>query len=56
MLTKEANKPYIVDSKYKNCGRKRVVVPPDTLESKPMGNRTCIRDVASCLDLAPSTV
>ena len=56
MLTKEVNKTYIVDSKYKNCGRKRVVVPPNILESKPMGNRTCIRDVVSCLDLTPSTV
>ena len=54
--TKEANKPYIVESKYKNCGRKRVVVPPNILESKPMGERTCIRDVATCLDLTPSTV
>ena len=56
MQSKEANKLYIVDSKYKNCGRKRDVVPPNILESKPMGDRTCIRDVASCLDLAPSTI
>ena len=56
MQSKEANKPYIVDSKYINCGRKRVMMPPNMLESKPMGERTCIRDVASCLDLAPSTV
>ena len=56
MQTKEANKPYVVDSKYKNYGQKRVVVPPNILESKPMGNSTCIRDVASCLDLAPSMV
>ncbi|XP_057517075.1 uncharacterized protein LOC130798203 [Amaranthus tricolor] len=54
--TKEANKPYIVESKYKNCGRKRVVVPPNLLESRPIGERTCIRDVATCLDLAPTTV
>ncbi|XP_057523913.1 uncharacterized protein LOC130803730 [Amaranthus tricolor] len=54
--TKEANKPYIVESKYKNCGRKRVVVPPNILESRPIGEHTCIRDVATCLDLAPSTV
>ena len=27
--TKEANKPYVVESKYKNCVRKRVVVPPN---------------------------
>ncbi|XP_057532677.1 uncharacterized protein LOC130810579 [Amaranthus tricolor] len=54
--TKEENKPYVVDSKYKNCGRKRVQVPPNVLESKPMGERTCIRDVATCLDLAPTTV
>ncbi|XP_057526564.1 uncharacterized protein LOC130805796 [Amaranthus tricolor] len=53
---KEENKPYVVDSKYKNCGRKRVQVPPNVLESKPMGERTCIRDVATCLDLAPTTV
>lgn len=56
MQTKEANKPYIVDSKYKNCRRKRVVVPPNIYESKPMGNRTCIRDAVRCLDLAPSMV
>ena len=31
-------------------------MPPNILESRPMGERTCIRDVASCLDLAPSTV
>ena len=55
MQSKEANKSCITDSKYKNCGRKRVVVPPNILESKPMGDRTCIRDAASCLDLAPST-
>ncbi|XP_057546557.1 uncharacterized protein LOC130825360 [Amaranthus tricolor] len=54
--TKEANKPYVVESKYKNCGRKRVVVPPNILETKPMGYRTCIRDLATCLDLASSTV
>ncbi|XP_057550533.1 uncharacterized protein LOC130828586 [Amaranthus tricolor] len=54
--TKEANKPYIVEPKYKNCGRKRVVVPPNLLESKPIGECTCIRDVATCLDLALSTV
>ncbi|XP_057517823.1 uncharacterized protein LOC130798740 [Amaranthus tricolor] len=54
--TKEENKPYVVDSKYKNCGRKRVQVAPNVLESKPMGERTCIRDVATCLDLAPTTV
>ncbi|XP_057523968.1 uncharacterized protein LOC130803783 [Amaranthus tricolor] len=35
--TKEENKPYVVDSKYKNCGRKRFQVPPNVLESKPMG-------------------
>ena len=54
--TKEAKKPYVVESKYKNCGRKRMVTPPNILESKPMGERTCIRDVATCLDLAPSMV
>ncbi|XP_057523972.1 uncharacterized protein LOC130803787 [Amaranthus tricolor] len=54
--TKEENKPYVVDSKYKNCGRKRVQVPPNVLESKPMGERTCIRDFATCLNLAPTTV
>ncbi|XP_057517048.1 uncharacterized protein LOC130798177 [Amaranthus tricolor] len=54
--TKEENKPYVVDSKYKNCGRKRVQVLTNVLESKPMGERTCIRDVATCLDLAPTTV
>ncbi|XP_057543493.1 uncharacterized protein LOC130821721 [Amaranthus tricolor] len=54
--TKEANKPYNVESKFKNCGRKRVVIPPNLLESRPIGERTCIRDVATCLDLAPSTV
>ncbi|XP_057550636.1 uncharacterized protein LOC130828690 [Amaranthus tricolor] len=54
--TKEANKPYAVELKYKNCGRKRVVVAPNILESKPMDERTCIGDVATCLDLAPSTV
>ena len=32
------------------------MVPPNVLESRPMGEHTCIRDVASCLDLAPSTV
>ncbi|XP_057535388.1 uncharacterized protein LOC130813569 [Amaranthus tricolor] len=53
---KEANKPYIVESKFKNCGKKRVVVPPNLLESRPIGEHTCIRDVATCLDLAPSTV
>ena len=36
--TKEANKPYIIESKYKACGRKRVVVPPNILKSKPMAN------------------
>ncbi|XP_057532935.1 uncharacterized protein LOC130810827 [Amaranthus tricolor] len=56
MQTKEANKSFVVDSKYKNRGRKRVVVPPNILESKPMGNHTCIRDVPSFLDVAPSTV
>ncbi|XP_057519712.1 uncharacterized protein LOC130800272 [Amaranthus tricolor] len=56
MQTKEANKPYIVESKYKNYGRKRVVVPPNLLESRPIGECTCIRDAATCLDLAPSTV
>ncbi|XP_057517056.1 uncharacterized protein LOC130798185 [Amaranthus tricolor] len=50
----ESEEPYIVE--YKNCGRMRVVVPPNVLESRPMGEHTCIRDVASCLDLAPSTV
>ncbi|XP_057548139.1 uncharacterized protein LOC130826575 [Amaranthus tricolor] len=32
------------------------MVPPNVLESRPIGERTCIRDVASCLNLAPSTV
>ena len=32
------------------------MVPPNVLESRPMGDHTCIRDVASFLDLAPSTV
>ena len=32
------------------------MVAPNILESKPIGKRTCIRDVATCLDLAPSTV
>ena len=32
------------------------MVPPNVPESRPMGERTYIRDVASCLDLAPSTV
>jgi hypothetical protein len=54
--SKEENKPYVVDSKFRNCGRKRVEVQPNALESKPMGERTCIRDVATCLDLAPTTV
>lgn len=45
-----------MDSKYNNCGKKRVVVPPNILKSKPMGNRTCIRDVASSLDSAQSMV
>lgn len=43
MLTKEGNKLFIVDSKYKKCWRKRVVVAPNILDSKPMGNRTCMR-------------
>ena len=54
--SKEENKPYVVDAKFRNCGRKRVEVPPNILESKPMGECTCIRDVATCLDLAPTTV
>ena len=39
-----------VESKYKNCRT------PNILESKPMSNRAFIRDVATCLDLAPSMV
>src|SRR5688572_3759968 len=42
--SEEANKPYVVESKFKHCGRKRVAVPPNILESRPMGERTCIRD------------
>ncbi|XP_057517907.1 uncharacterized protein LOC130798830 [Amaranthus tricolor] len=43
-------------NKVQNCGRKRVVVTPNIIESKPMGEHTCIRDAATCLDLSPSTV
>ncbi|XP_057523753.1 uncharacterized protein LOC130803591 [Amaranthus tricolor] len=48
--TKEANRSYVVESNYKKCGRKRVVVPPNILEFKLMGERTYIRDVTTQRD------
>ncbi|KAL2938646.1 hypothetical protein RDABS01_022095, partial [Bienertia sinuspersici] len=51
-----ASQSYNVDRKYHQCGRKRIQLPVDQLIGLQMGQRTCIRDLASMLSLSVTTV
>ncbi|XP_056688461.1 uncharacterized protein [Spinacia oleracea] len=47
---------YLYESKYHNCGRKRIQVTYESIASIGMGDRTNIRDLAKMLNLGPTTV
>ena len=56
LWNKEANKPYYVPRLYNSCGRKKVLlIDPFIWQAQPIGNRTCIRDVATCLGISSTT-
>ncbi|XP_021864373.1 uncharacterized protein [Spinacia oleracea] len=47
---------YFYDSKYHNCGRKRIQVTYESIASIGVGDRTTIIDLARMLNLSPTTV
>ena len=47
---------YDMDYNYHKCGRKRIMVPYESIANIQMGDKTCIRDLTSKLDLAPCTI
>ncbi|XP_021857977.1 uncharacterized protein [Spinacia oleracea] len=53
---KAAMDSYFYDSKYHNCGRKRIQVTYESIASIAMGDRTTIIDLARMLNLSPTTV
>ena len=53
---KQTSEKYDLDHNYHKYGRKRITVPYESIASIQMGDRTCIRDLASKLNLALSTV
>ncbi|XP_021854804.2 uncharacterized protein [Spinacia oleracea] len=52
---KAANQRYNLATKMYNCGRKRIVVQPEDITKIDMGDRTCVRDLASMLHISPSS-
>ncbi|XP_056695415.1 uncharacterized protein [Spinacia oleracea] len=53
---KAAMDSYLCESKYHNCGRKRIQVTYESIASIGMGHRTSIRDLAKMLNLGPTTI
>ena len=47
-----ADQPYKITTNYHNCGRKRVQVQQEQVAALKMGDRSCIRDLASNLDIS----
>ncbi|XP_056690136.1 uncharacterized protein [Spinacia oleracea] len=53
---KAAMDSYLCESRYHNCGRKRIQITYESIASIGMGDRTSIVDLAQMLHLSPTTV
>ncbi|KAL9666222.1 hypothetical protein QQ045_000546 [Rhodiola kirilowii] len=51
-----AMQSYNVSTKYHNCGRKRIQVEIEAITTLNMGDRSCIRNLASKVGISKSTV